>query len=73
MRFGRKPLLLQRANRLKPSEHANHAVIFSRVGNRVDVRTRTDCRSVRLGTSPTRKNISDCAQVHFIAIVDLLN
>src|SRR5580692_5808870 len=49
---------LQRANRFKSSEHANHAVIFSSVWDCINVGACSHRRRVCLGTRPSRENIS---------------
>ena len=62
--FWTKSAALQRANRFKASENANDAIIFSGVGNRIDMRARAHGGRFRLGTRPAREYISDRILAH---------
>ena len=58
-RRGRNPPLFKARIASSPSEHSHNAVIFSGVGNGIDVRTRCDGRCRVLVADPTGKRIAD--------------
>ena len=59
-----KSNLLQRANRFKSAENADHAIIFAGVRNRVDMRAGADGGSIRIGSLPANENVADAIVAH---------
>src|SRR5271168_5531864 len=63
---------LQGSYRLQAAKDSNHAIVFTRVWNRVDVRTCADCGECSIRTSPAHESVSNRimpqSKIRFLAL-----